>query len=380
MIDNIMNSIGEFLGQGSSKGDIRQRILANLGPTKVDVQEPVKEEEVQEAPAPVKQPMLPDLPKLNAPDVLDDLGIHEEDINETLSEFEPTDVRGQWEIKAADEQRSRQDSIDAAIRSISEGRGGLTRNPGQAYSLYLDMVKGYENPEKKGLTTVNGEKRFMMFKSIAEKKVPGLSEYEIGYGLKVKDDWLSDDPKKWLKIHDVPVDIREGLTQSQVETLLKERIGKDRAVTSTQLNKWSDMTEEEKVGWQDFTYNGGIGLLKANSEAKTAANKGHTMEGLVKLTHFTRAGSNRYRGLLKRRINNYNHAALSVPGAPVIEKYEYGPKGMRIKFSSKLIGDKFSTTFKKKVNAADGWYDVPGSVKGGKDQTYSMNDKYQFEA
>jgi hypothetical protein len=371
-----MDSISEFLGQGADHKSISDRILSNF-PT-----EPVQKEQVQEVqePAPVKQPMLPDAPALNVPDEITDDTVYEEDIDDSLPEFEQMDVRGQWEIKAADEIKDRRSRTDAAIRSIAERSGGLTRNKGQANNLYLNMVKEHENPSMKGLSTVNGEKRFMMFESISEKKTPGLSKYEIGYGLKVKEDWLSDDPKKWLKIHDVPVDVRQGLTVKQVNTLLEERVGKDRAVTGAQLSKWADMTEEEKMCWQDLTYNGGIGLLKSNSEAKTAANKGYGMEGIVKLTHFTRAGSNRYRGLLKRRINMYNHAALSVPGAPVIEKYEYGPKGMRIKFSSKLMGDSFSPAFKKKVNDNAGWYNVPGKVKEGKDKLYSMNDKYQFEA
>ena len=370
MIDNIMKSISEFLGQGADSNGIRQRIMDNLKPA---TPEPVVQEPVS-----VKQPLVPDAPNALAPDVMDDLGIHEGDTDETLSDFEPVDVRSDAEIAAT--KRDPGADTDAAIQSISEGRGGLTRNKGQAMTLYLNNLKASENPDKKGLETVNGEQKFMMFKSPAEKKEPGQSEYEIGYGIKVLDDWLSDDPKKWLQINQVPVNVKEGLTIDQVDTFLKDRMAKDRALSSSQLTKWDNMTEEEKMGWQDLTYNGGIELLKMDSQAKTAANKGYTLEGLVKLTHFTRAGTNRYRGLLRRRINNYNHAALANPGAPVIEKYEYGPKGMRIKFSSKIIGDKFSKGFKYKVNGNDGWYDVPGTVQGGKDKLYSMNDDYQFEA
>lgn len=369
MIDNIMKSISEFLGQGADSNSIRQRIMDNMKPAP----EPVVQEPVS-----VKQPMVPDAPNALAPDVMDDLGIHEGDTDETLSDFEPVDVRSDAEIAAT--RRSRGATVESAIQAVSMGRGTLTRSKSQAGTLYMDQIKKEENPEMKGLTTINGEKRFMMIKSPAEKKEVGQSEYEIGYGIKIMDDWLSDDPNKWMRINNVPVNVKEGLTMDQVDIYLKDRITRDRAFTKAELNGWKDMTEEEKVAWQDLTYNGGIGLLKSDSQAKSAANKGYTMEGLAKLTHFTRAGSNRYRGLLKRRINNYNHAALSVAGAPVIEKYEYGPKGMRIKFSSKLIGDKFSPSFKKKVNDNDGWYDVPGTVTGGKDQTYSVNDDYQFEA
>jgi len=368
MIDNIMNAIGEFLGQGANQNSIRERILGNLKPDAVEqtTQEPI-----------VKQPMIPDQIQVNAPDPMDDIGFYEENIDETLSDFEPIDVRSNAEINAT--KPNKEDTTNAAIQTIAQGRGGLTRNKSQANVLYMNMLKDAENKDRKGLTTINGEKKFMPFKSISEKKEKGISEFEIGYGIKIKDDWLSDDHRKWLNINDIPVNVKEGLTQDQVDALLKENITKNRDATSTQLTKWSEMTEEEKMGWQDLTYNGGLGLLKSISEAKTAANKGYTMEGLVKLTHFTRAGSVRYRGLLKRRLNLYNHAALSNPGAPVIEKYEFGPKGMRIKFSSKLIGDKFSNAFKKRVNSNDGWYNVPGKVKEGKDKLYKVNDEYQFE-
>ena len=363
MIDKIMESIRGFLGADADQNNIRQHILTNLE---------------SDQPAAVKQPMIPDQTPVSSHDPVDTLGIHEEDLNGGLSDFEPIDVRPDAEIAAT--RRSHGATVESAIQAISMGRGTLTRSKSQAGTLYMDRVKKEENPEMKGLTTVNGEKRFMMIKSPAEKKEFGQSEYEIGYGIKIMDDWLSDDPNKWMRINNVPVNVKEGLTIDQVDTYLKDRITRDRAFTKAELKGWKDMTEEEKVAWQDLTYNGGIGLLKSDSQAKSAANKGYTMEGLAKLTHFTRAGSNRYRSLLKRRINNYNHAALAVPGAPVIEKYDYGPSGMRIKFSSKLIGDKFSPAFKKKVNDNDGWYDVPGTVTDGKDKTYSVNDDYQFEA
>ena len=360
MIDRIMESIRGFLGDNADHDNIRDRISTSM----------------QQEQAAVKQPMIPDQMRVTASDPVDDLGIHEEDLSGSLADFEPVDIRPDAEIQST--KKSHSATVESAMQAISMGRGTLTRSKSQASVLYIDRVKKEENPSMKGLTTINGEKRFMMIKSPYERKEVGQTEYEIGYGIKVMDDWLSNDPNKWMRINNVPVNIREGLTLDQVDAYLKDRIARDRAFTKTELKGWAGMTEEEKIGWQDLTYNGGIGLIKSDSQAKTAANKGYTMEGLVKLTHFTRAGSTRHRGLLKRRINNYNHAALSVAGAPVIEKYEYGPKGMRIKFSSHLIGDKFSPSFKKKVNENGGWYDVPGIVTGGKDEVYSVNDDYQF--
>ncbi len=357
-LKGILSSVEQFLGGGGDPGFIRNSILNALPAEQTPAQ---PEEKVTS----LKQPILPDTPSINSGDM-----IEESDID-AIPDSIP-DLSGYKRWDAIDNM-----NYETAFQHMLKGGLTLTRTKGQALSMYLEALKKHENSGNEGLTTIGGQKRFMMFQSLPEKREKGQSEYEIGYGIKVMDDWLGDDPNKWLKIHGVPVDVREGLTPDQVNTIMMDRLMKDQAVTSTQLQHWDKMTEEERVGWQDLVYNGGIGLLKSPSQAKSAADKGHTLEGLVKLSHFTRAGKDHYRGLLTRRLNMYNKAALSVSGAPVIEKYQWGENGIQIKFSSKLVSDKFSNKFKKEVNDNGGWYSVPGNVTG-KTMEYSANDDYEF--
>jgi GH24 family phage-related lysozyme (muramidase) len=190
------------------------------------------------------------------------------------------------------------------------------------------------------------------------------------------DSWLKDDPKGWPVIDGVPTDVRKGLTVPQVDSLLSMRAGKDRAVASSQLKTWTDMTEQEKLGWMDLTYNGGSGAIKLNPKARAAANAGYTMEGLARLFDYTKAGNKRYRGLLKRRLNHYNQAALSVTGAPVVEEYKWGEE-VWVKFSSSLRSEKFSKKFRDKINKNDGWYKVPGKGEGAAKHV-KVDEDFQF--
>ena len=355
---DILSSVEQFLSGGGDPGFIRNSILNALPPDTNPKPQP-------ETAQPLKQPVLPDTPSIKADAIID-----EYDIDSIPDSIPDMSKYKRWDI--IDNM-----NYETAFQHMLKGGLTLTRTKGQALSMYLDALKRQENSSNEGLTTIGGQKKFMMFQSLPEKREKGQSEYEIGYGIKVMDDWLGDDPNKWLKVHGVPIDVREGLTMDQVNTIMMDRIMKDQATTSTQLQTWDKMTEEERIGWQDLVYNGGLGLLKAPSQAKSAADKGYTLEGLAKLSHFTRAGSTHYRGLLTRRLNMYNKAALSVSGAPVIEKYQWGENGIKIKFSSKLVSDKFSNKFKKEVNDNGGWYSVPGNVTG-ETVEYSANDDYEF--
>jgi GH24 family phage-related lysozyme (muramidase) len=375
MINDILNSIGSFLSGGGDPKTIRSSILDALSNDDI-LEQDTMDAKPQEDPG-IKQPLLPEVARFSnqtgfeVPDYED-----AESTENPLEPFFKVDTRPDSVIKA---ERDRQ-LADAGIaeQDIVEDRLGLTQNRGQAMKEYIDRIKKLENPEKKGFITEGGVGKFMMFKSIDEAKVPGLSEYEIGYGIKVKDDWLKPDKTKWTKINGVYVDVTKGLTVEQVDTLLENRAGKDRAVASSLLNKWGDMTEQEKSAWTDLTYNGGSKAIRINKNARAAANKGYTLEGLVKLFDYIRAGKNRYRGLLKRRINVYNKAALSVTGAPIVEEYKWGAEEVMVKFSSSLRSEKFSKAFSDKINKKDGWYTVP--TKGeGKSKTFKVGDGYQFE-
>jgi hypothetical protein len=324
----------------------------------------------------LKQPMLSDVVKFNKPERFEVPDFEDaEETNHPLEPFFEVDTRPDSVIKS---ERDRQ-LADAGIaeQDIVEDRLGVTSTRGQAMSSYIDSIKKHEIPTKKGYVSQGGVNKFMMYKSIEEAKVPGLSEYEIGYGIKVKDDWLSDDRNKWPLIDGVRVNVREGLTVPQVDSLLEMRAEKDRDVASALLSKWSTMTEEEKIGWQDLTYNGGSKAIKINKNARAAANKGYTMEGLVRVFDYIRAGDRRYRGLLKRRLNVYNKAALSVTGAPVVEEYKWSKDSVMVKFSSELRSEKFSKEFRDKINKNGGWYKVP--TKGeGKEKIAKVDENFQF--
>jgi hypothetical protein len=101
------------------------------------------------------------------------------------------------------------------------------------------------------------------------------------------------------------------------------------------------------------------------------------MEGLVKVFDYIRAGKRRYRGLLKRRLNVYNKAALSVTGAPVVEEYKWSEDSVMVKFSSEIRSEKFSKKFRDKINNNGGWYKVP--TKGeGKEKLVKVDENFQF--
>ena len=357
-LKNVLSSVGQFLGGEGGPGFIRDSILNSI-PADTN-----PEPQPKSTPT-LKQPLIPGVKEIKGENIIDEYDI------DSLPDSIP-DMRDYRRIDPIDNM-----NYETAFQHMLKGGLTLTRTKGQAMSMYLDVLKKQENASREGLTSIGGEKRFMMIQSLPEKREKGQSEYEIGYGIKVMDDWLGDDPNKWLKVHGVPVDVREGLTPDQVDTVMMDRLMKDHATTSTQLKNWDKMTEEERIGWQDLIYNGGIGLLKSASQAKTAADNGYTLEGLAKLSHFSRAGGVHHRGLLNRRLNMYNKAALSVSGAPVIEKYVWGDSGIQIKFSSKLVSDKFSPKFKKDVNDNGGWYSPPGKSTG-KDTEYSADDNYEF--
>jgi hypothetical protein len=358
-LESAIKSIGSFLGEGGSPDEVRKGILGGL-PTET-------------APATVENPPLRQ-PIIES-DLITDNGAPEirdasDFIDDDGSLFIPIDSK-----PATDKIKDTSFDENGAVMDLMGNRLGVTRTKGQALKSYIEGLKKRENPNNKGLTVIGGQKKFMPFKSIAEKKEPGQSEFEIGYGIKVMDKWLDTREINWPVIDGVPVDIQEGITPQQAESLLVERAKKDREALKSKFKTWDDMTEEEKIGWQDLSYNGGQGAIDKNPKAKAAANAGHTLEGLALLFDYNKAGKNRYRGLFTRRLNVYNKAALSVTGAPVVEEYKWAENEVWVKFSSNIRSDKFSDNFKKKVGK-DGWYKVPGP--GGKPKNGKVGENFQF--
>lgn len=360
-LESAIKSIGAFLGEGGSPDEVRKGILGTLPQTQATAQEQPTEV------APLRQPIIESetITDQGAPGMRDTSDFMDDD----GSLFIPMDIK--------EKARNLDSSFDenGAVMDLMGNRLGVTRTKGQALKSYIEGLKKRENPGNRGLVDFGGQKKFMPFKSIAEKREPGQSEFEIGYGIKVMDKWLDTREINWPVIDGVPVDIQEGITPQQAESLLIERTKKDRDILRSKFKTWGDMTEEEKIGWQDLSYNGGPGAIEKNPKAMAAANAGHTLEGLALLFDYTKAGNNRYRGLFTRRLNVYNKAALSVTGAPIVEEYKWGKNEVWVKFSSSIRSDKFSDNFKKKVSK-NGWYKVPGP--GGKPKDGKVGENFQF--
>src|SRR6056297_2049982 len=170
MLNNIIDSIGAFLTGGGNPEDIRSSVLGAL-----PEQTPEPE---QEAPEVFRQPVVPEVVKFNEPDEFQLPEFEDPETGRTnLEMFQPIDVRSPESIRS-DSDRMADDAV-IAVQDIREERLGLTQSRGQASTDYLKYLKSQENPNNKGMVNVGGQPKYMMFKSVEEKKEKGQSEYEI---------------------------------------------------------------------------------------------------------------------------------------------------------------------------------------------------------
>ena len=264
---------------------------------------------------------------------------------------------------------------DKAIESVHSGETAIKRTPVQVRTSHLDYVKKTENGSRKGFEKDATGGRFMPISSMeGEGPDSGMSDMEIGYGIKIEKSWLTNDRSKWLKIDGVPVDIRKGISEDQASSMTKEYLDKAYKTASSKLKHWDKMAESEKAFWADLTYNGGAKAINKNPKAMAAANSGHTVEAMILALDYIKAGGKIARGLLNRRLSMYNKAALEVAGAPIIEEYRMGDS-IEVKFSSSLMTDKASKEFTNKVNRSD-WYKITkGNYQVG---VWGVQDNYQF--
>jgi len=266
---------------------------------------------------------------------------------------------------------------EEAITGISEETIGALHTSQEARRIHTEDVKFMENPDERGLVKGPTEALFMPIKS-SEGQGPDkmMSDMEIGYGVKIPKSWLSDNKSKWPKIDGVEVDVRKGFTKDQATSIMQTILDESYDVASKKLDKWDDMTEREKSYWADLTYNGGNKAIDKNPKAKAAANDGRTVEAMIKSLDFIGAGGKKSRGLLNRRVTMYNQAALEVPGAPIIEQYEFG-ETIRVKFSSRIMTRKVGQKFAKKINDEGGWFTV---TKGdpAKRVSKTADENYKF--
>lgn len=235
---------------------------------------------------------------------------------------------------------------NAAANAVSMGETGMQSTESGARQDLSTFIRTVENPSKQGFqSTING-KRFMPIESPeGDGGNPNMSQFEIGYGIKIEKDWLSDDATKWLKVDGVPIDLRKGITEGQAERLVTQHVDRSMAAAS-ELPNYDKMTPQGVMYWADLAYNGGNGAFKKNPEAMKALKEGYTTEGILRTMDFITANGEPMRGLLKRRIDRYNKMAVEVSGVPVIKSYTWG-KDISVEFSYDFMTDTVSDDFVK---------------------------------
>jgi len=255
-------------------------------------------------------------------------------------------------------------------------KGGLTVDKPKhaAESEWISSIKGSENPMDKGLVQVGADKLYTMFNSVeGTGGFKGHSQYEIGSGIKVLDSWLSDDPKNWLKVGGVPVDIRKGITPEQNDTIVRE-IASKTIESVSKMPSYNLMSENARMYWADLKYNGGMNVESKNPKAMSALKEGKTVEAIAKTLDFINFNSTPSRGLLNRRIAAFNKVSESESGMPPITQYSWGSDGVKVKFAySKFMTDKVSKAFNDSIDS-EGWYKVmDGSKIKDKGKTYEVS-------
>jgi hypothetical protein len=157
------------------------------------------------------------------------------------------------------------------------------------------------------------------------------------------------------------LDIRNGITRSQANDLLKQELEKAKKSASRAAG-WSKMLPAEQNFWIDLTYNGGPQAIKKSPKAMAASREGYTAEAMIKSLDYIKSGGKSIKGLFKRRITAYNRAAKEIPGVPIIEEATWG-KQAKVKFAHQVKSTKVSKAFTKKFNATgDGWWKVASTT------------------
>lgn len=261
---------------------------------------------------------------------------------------------------------------------LRKGGTGVLKTKEAASRSMLEDVMRVENGGNKGMKKTLAGDRFFPFDS-AEGEGPdkGNSIMEIGYGIKIKDEWLTDNPKKWPVVDGVPVDVRQGITKEQAMSMTREHLsGSFNAAKEKFPESWVNMTEMEKKYWTDFSYSGGNNAIDKNPLAKKAVKQGKTIEGIVNSLDYIHVNGAPSRGLLNRRVSAYNEAALENSGAPIISEYKFG-KEIKVKFAYDFKTDKVSPEFAANIKKNGGWYVVE---KGGKEEvSKKVGKNFKFE-
>lgn len=252
------------------------------------------------------------------------------------------------------EDKDRQEILSGLeyIQAQINGKGSGMVSKAGAVQRYHKELMSWENPNESGL---QGDK-FMPFKSIEGRgSDPDNSEYEIGYGIKIRQSWISDNRKDWPVINGVHTDIRDGISRELAEQWCYEMQNQAYSSAKEQINtsSWDKMVEPERTFWTDLVYNGGPKSIDANTKAKAAMDKGYSVEAMLKCLNYINASGKPMRGLLNRRISRYNSAALDMPGVPTIESYTVKGEEVELKFASSFSSPKVSDKYKEHLNSGN---------------------------
>jgi len=365
VISTITDLITSSFGSGA-EASIREDVVAKDQPRI----EPHKVPEVRQK---VREPEEPDFDSI-APEMLPDIP------DSLLKDFWSEGMEDDFSmsVKEMEANAKLQEQMDTMeVQNVADQKAVQT-SFSEAKRTYMKQLKGFENPKQKGLTETPQGKRYMPIDSGEGKTKNNPTGKEIGFGIVIRPEWLSKDKSKWPVIENVPVDVSKGITEHQANTLYTSFVEDAYKVASKKLKGFEELTPYEQMFWTDGVYNGGDGFVAhKNPKAMKAYKEGYTVEAMLKVLDFIGKDPNLHRGLLRRRINFYNQAALEISGAPVIESYTMGDK-IRVKFAYRFMTDKVSDKFKKMIEKNKGYMDIKKSK--GKSKVYSMNDKYMFEA
>ncbi len=349
-----INAVGGFLKPG-----------ANVKPIRGDIVESVKGEAFEEIQKrEVKQPdwIPPTIPK------------HEEIDTAEVFDLKIPDA---FNIRADKTVWSEQ-MVEKSYREVLGNKTNVDQTETNARSVHLNEVKGLENDKRVGLETLGGVSKFMPIESI-EGTGPdkeNMSKFEIGYGVKIPKSWLTDDESKWPVVQGVSVNIKNGITDEQATAMTKDLLDKSYKSASKSVSGWEKLSEREKSFWADLTYNGGSGAIAKNTKAVEASKKGLTVEAMINVFNFIKAGNKQRRGLLNRRLSMYNQAALSITGAPVASSYEIKDGSVNIQFSNGFMTNKVSKRLADKINGNKKTYTIKAKLKDG---SYKVDKNYNFE-
>ena len=177
--------------------------------------------------------------------------------------------------------------------------------------------------------------------------------------LLIQPEWLERDPDNWPIIDDQQVDVTRGLTEHQASQLVNTILKEKSEVLAKEVPNWDMMKPELQAYFVSFAYNaGGSALKEDNAKAFKALENGDPVDAMLHTFDYwntTTSGGKRkaVRGLLNRRLNDYNRFAENM-GLPQAVSYEWGGGKAKVKFDGKLtIGvrdfyNKDSLTLKSK--------------------------------